>query len=86
MYLTRPVWTAPTLIWPVFKIASFLVKENTIKEIIVLRWDNLYRNESNLNLLLASKHGAVSGPYLEKLLINMGILPFPDSGVFMRRW
>jgi hypothetical protein len=37
-----------------------LVKEKTSIEIIVFRWDNRYRDDSNLDRLPASGYGAVS--------------------------
>jgi len=68
MYLTRPIWAAPIFIWPFYTIIC-LVKEKAGKEIITFRWDNGYRDDSNLDLFLVSSHGAVSGPYLERLFV-----------------
>ena len=37
-----------------------LVKEKASIEIIIFRWDNRYRDDSNLDQFLASSYGAVS--------------------------
>eukprot|EP00073_Rattus_norvegicus_P039245 XP_008766847.1 PREDICTED: vomeronasal type-2 receptor 116-like [Rattus norvegicus] len=49
-----------------------LTKEKASKEIIILRWDNQYRDDSNLDPFLAPGHEAVSTPYLERLFVICG--------------
>jgi hypothetical protein len=70
MYLTRQIWAAPIFIWP-FSTTIFLVKEKASIEII-FRWDNRYRDDIHLDRFLASGYGAVSWPYLERLLSGGG--------------
>lgn len=60
MYLTRPIWAAPIFIWQFSTIIFCLVKEKASIEIIIFRWDNRYRDDSNLDQFLASSYGAVS--------------------------
>ena len=60
MYLTRPIWAAPIFVWPFSTIIFCLVKEKASIEIIIFRWDNRYRDDSNLDQFLASSYGAVS--------------------------
>jgi hypothetical protein len=60
MYLTRPIWTAPLFVWPFSTIIFWLVKEKASIEIIIFRWGNRYRDDSNLDQFLASGYGAVS--------------------------
>ena len=47
------------IVWPFFTIIFCLIKEKGSIEII-FRWDNKYRNDSNLDQFLASGYGAVS--------------------------
>ena len=60
MYLTRPIWAAPIFFWQFSTIIFCLVKEKASIEIIIFRWDNRYRDDSNLDQFLASSYGAVS--------------------------
>jgi hypothetical protein len=60
MCLARPIWAAPIFVWPSFIIIFCPVKEKASKESIIFRWDNRYRDDSNLDRFLASSHGIVS--------------------------
>jgi hypothetical protein len=62
MYLARPIWAALIFIWLFFfffTIMFLLVKEEANKEIIIFRWNDGYRDDSNLDQLPASSYGAV---------------------------
>jgi hypothetical protein len=60
VYLTRPIWAASIFIWPFSTIIFCLVKEKASIEIIMFRWNNRYRDDSNLDQLLVSCYGADS--------------------------
>jgi len=88
MYLTRPLRAAPVCVWLFFTIIFCLVKEKASKEIIIFRWDNRNRDDSNVDRFMAPDHGAVSGPYLERLFVICGSflnLKFPDVWATLNR-
>jgi hypothetical protein len=51
---------SPIFIWPSFTIIFYLIKEKANKEVIIFRWNDECRNDSNLDLLIAFSYGAVS--------------------------
>jgi hypothetical protein len=51
---------APIFVWPFSTIIFCLIKEKAHIGIIILRWDNRYRDDSNLDRFLASGYGTVS--------------------------
>jgi hypothetical protein len=51
---------SPHILCPLSTIIFCLVKENASIEIIIFRWDNRYRDDSNLDQFLESGYGAVS--------------------------
>jgi hypothetical protein len=54
MCLARPIWAAAIFVWPFFTNIFHLVKEKAGKEVIIFKWNGGYRDDNNLDWLLAS--------------------------------